>query len=409
MAAEPTFVARQPILDSRHRVFGYELLFRSSALSETCQGRPDVASASVITNAVLTVGQDALTHGRRAFINVTREVLVQGVPAVLPSARVVLEVTEDIEPDAEVLRACRDLRRAGYSIALDDFVLTERTAAFIPYANFIKVDFLGSEADARAEIAARCAPDGIALIAEKIETIEAFEIAHGEGHAYFQGFFFGRPVIKAGRALPGQHVHSLRLLGALQNPDISADEIENLVKPDIRLCYLILRTVNSAGFALRSTVHSIRDALVLIGHDSVRRWASLWVLAGLGDAGHPELVAMSATRGRCCELLDTRSCDSGTPDGFLVGMCSLLDAILSTSMVEIVEHLPLADVTRAALLGEDTPSRRRLNCVVAYERGDWAGALRLAPGAGINPACLPEVHAQAWQWAHQLHTMRADA
>ncbi len=405
MAVVPTFVARQPILDARHRVFGYELLFRPTASSEACESGSEAASASVISNALLDVGLDSLTHGRRAFVNVTRKMLVEGVPEILPAGRVVLEVTEDIEPDDEVLRACRLLRCAGYSLALDDFVLTERTAAFLPHASFVKVDFLGSDAGTRAEIAARCAQGGIALVAEKIETVDAFDLARGEGHAYFQGFFFGRPVVKSGRGLPCQQVQSLRLLAALQNPNISADQIEDLVKPDIRLCYLILRTVNSADFAVRSTVQSIRDALVLIGHDAVRRWASLWVLAGLGDTGHPELVGMSAARGRCCELLEASVARGEATDGFLVGMCSLLDAILSTPMTEIVEHLPLADVTRATLLGRDTPGRRRLDCAIAYERGDWTHALDRAQAAGINPTCLPGVHAEAWRWAHQLHTL----
>jgi EAL and modified HD-GYP domain-containing signal transduction protein len=291
-------------------------------------------------------------------------------------------------------------------LALDDFVLTDRTQAFIPHANFIKVDFLSSDADARAAIAARC-PPGCVVIAEKIETVEAFDIARREGHTYFQGFFFGQPVIQPGRGVPGHHLQSLQLLTALQNPNISGSEIEELVKPDIRLCYLILRTVNCAGFAVRTTVHSIRDALVLIGHETIRRWASLWVVAGLGDTGNPELIAMSAARGRCCELLDARVEPGQTSHGFLIGMCSLLDAILSMPMSEIVEHLSLADETRAALLGQDTPGRRRLDCVIAYERGDWSAVARHALHAGINPRILPAIHAEAWDWANQLQSFKA--
>ena len=409
MAAEPTFVARQPILDAQQRVFGYELLFRESRWSEAFETGPEAATASVISNALLGVGLKTLTNGRRAFINVTRKLLLEGVPEVLAANRVVLELTEDIEPDAEVLRACGELRRAGYELALDDFVLTDRTAALIPHASFIKVDFLASDARARAEIAARCVAGRTHLIAEKIETLDAFHAARGEGYAYFQGFFFGRPVIKPGRALPGQQTQSLALLAALQDPNISAADIEELVKPDVRLCYLILRTVNSAGFSLRTSVHSIRDALVLIGHEAVRRWASLWVLAGLGQAGHQELLSMSATRGRCCELLDARAGRGEAGDGFLVGMCSLLDAILAAPMAEVVEHLALADSTRAARLGEDTCGRRQLDCVIAYDRGDWTTAMRLAPAAGISPRYLPEAHAEAWRWAHHLETLRATA
>lgn len=406
MPGEPTFVARQPILDTRQRVYAYELLFRPTQSSLVSDGGSQAASASVISNAFLNIGLDAMTNGRHAFINVTRDVLVEGIPEVLPSGQVVLELTEDIEPDDDVLSACRKLRQAGYMIALDDFVLTDKTAALIPHANFIKVDFLASDPGGRAAIAARC-PPGCVVIAEKIETVDAFETARKEGHAFFQGYFFGQPVIKTGRGVPGHHLQSLQLLTALQNPNISADEIEELVKPDLRLCYLILRTVNCAGFALRSTVHSIKDALILIGQETIRRWASLWVVAGLGDLGNPELITMSATRGRCCELLDARVEPGRRSDGFLIGMCSLLDAILSMPMEEVVDQLSLADEVRAALLKQDCPSRRRLDVIIAYERGDWALVQELALAAGVNARTLPEVHAEAWHWAHQLHKLRA--
>jgi EAL and modified HD-GYP domain-containing signal transduction protein len=119
------------------------------------------------------------------------------------------------------------------------------------------------------------------------------------------------------------------------------------------------------------------------------------------------LIVMSAARGRCCELLDARMGSGGPGDGFLIGMCSLLDAILSMPMEQIVENLSLADDTRGALLGHDGPGRRRLDCVIAYERGDWAGVLRQALAAGIDPQRLPQVHEEAWHWAHQLQALRA--
>ena len=182
-AVGQVFVARQPILDRAQRVFGYELLFRSSVQAETAAGAAsEQASARVITDAVLSFGLDTLTQGRPAFINVTRSLLLDGMPAALPPDRVVLELLEEIEADDDVLAACRELRRAGYAIALDDFVLNDRTAGLVPFADYIKVDCLAqTDPAARREILALRRQGRPALLAEKIETVHEFEHAMKDG------------------------------------------------------------------------------------------------------------------------------------------------------------------------------------------------------------------------------------
>jgi c-di-GMP-related signal transduction protein len=396
------FVARQPILDRARRVFAYELLFRPSVLAEHSGAADEYASARVITDAVLAFGLDTLTHGRPAFINITRRLLLDGLPAALPPKRVVVELLEDIEADEEVLAACRKLRSAGYSIALDDFVLNERTAALIPLADFIKVDFLAAPTpEARERIAATRERGSPALLAEKIETAEQFEEGVREGFTYFQGFFFGRPITQGARDIPGDRLGHFRLLRALNDPELTVVQLENLIKHDVALCYRVLRTVNSAGFAQRGSVDSIRQALVLLGIDTVRHWASLWVLAGLSEGAHPELIVMCTVRARCCELLARRSGD-GSSDGFLLGMCSLLDVILDRPMEAVVEQLPLSGATAAALRGEDNANRRILDCAIAYERGQWDRCLYLAGRAGLDPAGLPVAHQEALKWVQDF-------
>ena len=203
--------------------------------------------------------------------------------------------------------------------------------------------------------------------------------------------------------MPGHKLAHLRLLQALNDPDLSVHQLENLIKHDAALCYRILRTVNSAAFALQTTVHSIREALVLLGRDTVRRWASLWALAGLNESAHGELIVMSTTRARCCELLGAiLGGEEAASEGFLVGMCSLLDAILGRPMEAILSDLPLADETRAALLGQDNPTRRLLDCAIAYERGEWDRCAEVSERAGIKLTNLPVAFAEALRWSREL-------
>jgi EAL and modified HD-GYP domain-containing signal transduction protein len=398
------FIARQPILDRSRRVVAYELLSRPSRDADIAGGASAQTSARVVTDAVMAFGLDTLTQGKPAFINVTRSLLLgglTGLEAILPPSKVVLELLEDIEADPEVLEACAALRRAGYALALDDFVLRERTAGLVPMADYVKVDVLGAPdprlRDALVSLSPARPP---AMLAEKVEDVGQFDAAFADGYDYFQGFFFDRPTTHRARGIPGHRLGHLRLLRALQDPDLDVTRLEQLIERDVSSCYRILRTVNSAGYAQANAVASIRQAVVLIGVGTVRRWVSLWLLAGLGEEVHPELITMSAVRARCCEVLAAQvPGDGAVSEGFLLGLCSLLDAILNQPMPAVVEQLPLSAPTQAALVGEDNVGRRLLDCVVAQERGEWERSRELAGRVGLSPEALAAAHQDALRWS----------
>jgi EAL and modified HD-GYP domain-containing signal transduction protein len=200
-----------------------------------------------------------------------------------------------------------------------------------------------------------------------------------------------------------QQVTLLRLLRALNDPDLSIGELEGLVKHDAALCFRILRAVNSAAAARRNTVFSMHDALLLLGRDMVRRWASIWTVAGLNAGAHGELVVMSTVRARLCELLAASApCGVDSGEAFMLGMCSLFDTILGRPMTELLAELPLGDETRRALAGGASTSRTILDCVVAYERGEWEKCETLARQARVNPQVLPGAFLEAIRWAGEL-------
>jgi c-di-GMP-related signal transduction protein len=406
-AGPAVFVARQPILDKSGRVRGYELLYRQTGAAETRAGASDdIATANVI-EAMFGLGFEALTGGKRAFINISRGLLVEGVPGILPKDRVVVELGQDIAADHDVVAACTELKKKGYTIALDHFTLNERTEGLLPFADFIKVDF--QEANRTSvRLPAFGAGEGPALVANRVENAERFQEAVVGGYDLFQGFFLGKPTLKETRTVPAQHMAGVRLLHALNDPNLSVMALEELVRHDPALCFLILRTVNSAAYALRSTVSSIHDALVLLGRDTIRRWASLWALSGLSQHAHAELVSMATIRARCCELLGASTPhESAASEGFLVGMCSLLDAILEQPMPALLESMPVSPRVRDALLGSDNPPRRMLDCAVAYEEGNWEECFSLAKNAGVNPAVLPAAYSEALRWSAELRPGKA--
>jgi len=396
------YVARQAILDVKGRVFGYELLYRAAPGDTACRLNKDLASARTMTEAVIDFGVDVLTGGRPAFINLTRPLLVDEACTLLSPASAVFEVLEDVDVDGEVIAACRRLHQLGYQLALDDFVAGSGAEALLPYVAFVKVDVLSTPAAELEALAHRLTRPGLTLIAEKVESREAFEQCRRAGYGLFQGYYFQKPVMRSGAALPAQHAACLRLLSELNRPDITVGQLEALVKQDATISLRVLRCVNSAGFGIRRDVSSIREALVLLGLGPIRKWASIWCLASLSAGRTPELATLALVRARSCERLGEGLPDVAEQELFLVGLCSLLDAMLDKPMPEALEHVALAPAVQHALLGEPTATRYLLDAVVAYERGHWDDAIRAARSAAASDAALPAAYAEALTWTRDL-------
>ncbi|MBP7779346.1 MAG: HDOD domain-containing protein [Acidobacteria bacterium] len=395
-------VARQPILDARQQVFGYELLYRATSAADACNEVDVSVSARVIGDALLGIGFDTLTDGRRAFINLDGQTLLADASGLFDPEQVVLEILESVSVTPEVEAMCRSLHNRGYALALDDFVPGSAAEALVPLARFVKLDVLALAPDQLQTTTKRLLAAGVTVVAEKVETAEVFERARTAGCSLFQGYYFCRPATFSGRALPAGHVTQMRLVAALNQPSVSLGAIEDLLKHDASLSYRVLRSVNSAGFGLRREVHSIREALLLLGLDQVRKWSAIWALAGL-NRGPTELVTMTVIRARCCELLGQaldRS-DQGAAY-FLLGLCSLLDVLLGHPMEAVLGELPLDPEIHAALSGETNPARRALDAVIHFEQGRWHDAAAVATSLGLDADTLPDAYADALGWARKL-------
>ncbi len=243
---------------------------------------------------------------------------------------------------------------------------------------------------------------GISVIAEKVESMEDFDRAKAAGCALFQGYYFCKPTTFSAKALSTNQVAQMRLIAALYKPSVSLSVIEDLLKHDTSLSYRVLRTVNSAGFGLRREIRSIRDALLMLGLDQVRKWTSIWVLAGM-NRGPSELITMTVLRGRSCELLGQAT---GRPDSdggyFLLGLCSLLDVLLGQPMKDIVRELPLDDEIRDALLGADNQPRKILDAVTHYEQGRWLESAAHTAALDLDEDSLAQAYADAMSWTRAL-------
>jgi len=391
-------IARQPILDTKARVFGYQLLYECGPAS---LDPVDAAAARTLSEAVLSIGVDALSSGRHLFIGLTRALLLGGAGSLLPPSTIVV-LDEQVNVDDEVLDACAELRRLGYSIAITQCGPTVTTPALLPLAQYARVDLARTRAVDWKAVARLLTGRGIKPIAEHVENADAAVAAIDAGFPLLQGYYFCRPTTFLAAQVPARRLAYIKLLSALNREDVSMDEIEELVSHDLSLSVRVLRAVNSAAFGIRHEITSLRHALVLLGLAQVRKWASVWAMAGLSEGDSAGIVGMSLVRARCCEYLGEVMPDREKSGYFLLGLCSLLDVILRRPMRIAIEDLPLPDLIRGALLGEENVARTVLETIVHYERGEWDAAYARADQLNVHFDLLPDIYADAIRWARDL-------
>jgi c-di-GMP-related signal transduction protein len=393
------YVARQPILAADESVFGYELLFRDGVTDYFSAADSDAASRSTLDSSIL-MGLDVMCDGRRAFINCTREVLLEDYITLLPPNRVAVEVLETVPADDAVIAACRRLKQAGYLIALDDFVPGDPREPLASLADIIKVDVKRNSAVESAAIL-RQSGDRWGLVAEKVETREEFDTARRAGFGYFQGYFFRRPELMRTREIPANRLNYLRLLKAVARPELDPAELENVIKGEASLCYRLLRYLNSPLFGFPAEIRSVRHALAMLGEREVRRWIRLATTLVAGKSRSSDLVLSALVRARFCELV-AGSVHQSDGDLFLVGLLSLMDAILGVPMGLVLDGIGLSPETRAVLLGQSGPLAPIYELMLAQESGVWQKVAQLAGQLRLRSSLIAECHWKAMQWARQM-------
>jgi c-di-GMP-related signal transduction protein len=392
------FIARQPLFDLGNRIHGYELLYRHGT-EINFQGDIDYANRVTLDNT-LVFGLNALTGRTMAFVNCTRNTLLRNLVTLLPPQSTVLEILESVEPDAEVLRACTELREMGYKIALDDFVFRPGVEKFLPLTDYIKVDFAASTPEQRRSIRERITDPRIRFVAEKVETLQDFEAAVREGYEYFQGYYFCRPVLMTSSEIPPNRRNYLAILFALHQDPLNLNEVEKLVKGEPSLCYRLLRLVNSALSGLRQEVTSVMSALLTIGDQQFRKLASISIAAELNEDQTVELLVLALARARFCETCAEMNQEAPS-EQYLLGLFSLFPAILRVKMEDMLPSLPFRPEIIEALLGKDNHARRLLSCLEEYEQGNWEECSQYCSTMGIAEPQIVEHYTQAVIWAEK--------
>jgi c-di-GMP-related signal transduction protein len=394
------YVARQPIFDRHKSIFAYELLFRSGFDNFYDHLDGDYASTRTMLNSFFLLGMDTITGGKMAFVNFTRNLLLNEVATIFPKELLAVEVLENVTADDAVVASCKKLRKSGYMIILDDFMLKPDYEPLIEVADIIKVDFKLANHGERKRILDSVGRNRHKFLAEKVETLEEFNQAKDQGFAYFQGYFFSRPYIVAGASIPPRKLTYMQIIQEINSPDMEFDLLEHIVKRDMAITYKLLKLINSAAFGLRTRIQSIRHALTLLGLNEIRKWITFLAMSEMGSDKPDELLILAMTRAKFGEIMASKI---GMPDReadfFLLGMFSMLDAFIDRPINEILEELPISDEIKDALTGKDNRFRDAYELIVSYERADWTRFSVFAKKLGLNERLAPDIYYNALQWS----------
>lgn len=398
-------LARQAILDRQRKLYGYELLFRSNAATNTFDGTEAAAATmQVLSTMMMSLGVNKLLSGKKAFINFDHRLLLDNMHLTLPRESIVIEILETVVPTQDLVTLCQGIQQQGYCLALDDFVDTPDLAPLTRAANVIKVDMRVTSQKEQQRLIRAYQPRGILMLAEKVESYTEFEWARRAGYDLFQGYFFARPVLVHGQQIPAVMTNCLQLLREVQQATLDFRRLERLIEGDVSLTYKLLRYANSALFQRRSA-RSISSSLVALGEDNIRRWVILATLPMLATNKPSELVKLSLARARFCERLSELAGFGSPHEAFLMGLFSLLDALIDQPLDEALGCVNLGEDVAAALLGiapDEAFLVKLYELIRVYELGDWEAVERLSQRCGLSSATVGETYVASIDWADQV-------
>ena len=406
-AADQLFLGRQPILDREQRLHAYELLFRSGSrnFAEVTDGVQ--ATATVIANAFSELGIEAALGSHRGFINVDEAFLFSDMLELLPRHAVVLEILETVPPTPAVVERCAALKAAGFTLALDDVIQLEpEFADLLALVEIVKVDIQPLSRVQLMQLVMKLKPLGKQLLAEKVDSREQMEQCQKLGFSLFQGYYFAKPTIIAGKKLDHSQLSLMKLMGLLLS-DADTAELEAALKPEPGLSINLLRMTNSVGAGCTEKITSLGHAITLLGRRQLQRWLQLLVFAS-GSQGNTDnpLLMMAATRGRLMELLagEVRPGDSILSDqAFMAGIMSLMPALVGLPIAEVIAPLSLTANVRDALCDGGGLLGALLHIAECSENGDIAALSKaLAELPALSPKAINRAQTQALQWANDI-------
>ena len=397
------YAARQPILDKEKKLFAYELLFRDSIDNIFPEIDADEATTKMIEASNFNLGISEFTGNKPAFINFTLETLIQGYPETLTTEEVVVEILETVKPGKRLLAICKDLHEKGYTIALDDYIHQSVWQHFYPFISIIKIDWQDTSIATikDVKVAIQDFPH-IKLLAEKVETYEEYNQALELDFELFQGFFFAKPEMVKTKNLSPSQMAMAELLYETSKKDLDLASITSVFERDVTLSYKLLRYANSAIFKRRNEISTIKQALVTLGSEELKRFLGLIFASNINPDKPSELINAAMVRAKFCELMASEvKPPINNSIAFLTGLLSLIDAIVDEELASILSKLPLAQEIKDTLLTRKGPMAALIMLLEFIERAEWSKTAAVRATLDLENDDVIKSYNEAIAWADE--------
>ncbi|WP_100331222.1 EAL and HDOD domain-containing protein [Bacillus xiapuensis] len=395
------YVARQPIFNRKEETVAYELLYRkqdNQPYADIMSG--DEATMEVLKNGLLNIGIDRLSDGKMLFVNFTKNLLLQDVPSFLANDQIVIEILEDIHSTKEVIQAGFKLKEAGFKLALDDFLLNDQNKDLVPLADIIKVDFMQTTKEQRQEMRRAIENPKVLWLAEKVESRSQFTEALEEDFHLFQGFFFEKPSLISADAIPEFSKNYFLIMDEIASPAPDIKKVARLIEEDLSLSYQLLKLLNKTAFIQREKVQTIHQAVMLIGLEELKKWLLFIILNISGSKCPEEIIRTSLIRAKTLEQLAHQYFpDELSSKYFLLGMLSMVDALIARPMEEILRELPIDTEVKKALILKKNSLAEVLQLTRDLEGGNWDAAIKRSLSLHIDDRFLLSCYHEAIRWS----------
>lgn len=400
--SDTVFVARQPVFGADGALWGYELLFRPSGQ----EGFDDTRATSSMVADGFALAAESVTGTPFFLVNFAEDLLLDGTATLLPPERCVVEVLEFVRPRPEIVEAVADLKARGYRIAVDDYTGQEELRPFLDLADIVKVGVLALDCQPHRilSVLEGIPANGPTLLAEKVEDCKTAEILRQMGFELFQGYYFSKPELVPGKKPSTSQMTRLQLMQELGKDSMDTNRLVEILQTEAALSYRLFRYINSAGFSLRQKINSLNRAVTYLGQRQTAQWLRAAILSEMvcGPTA-AELALMAVQRARFFELLAENGAEGciAPESSFILGLFSLLDALMGSRMADILAPLPLEDDIVRALTG-DNPGCPMLGMAACYEYGDWQGVAERAARMKLEVSAVDAMYQEAREWAQGI-------
>lgn len=398
-----SLVGRQPVIDINTYTFGYELFFLEGTEKLFTKLNREMED-ELDNKEVLATQIDKISGKKKVFINFTEKLLKEGYWSILPKERVIIELLSSVKPGVDIEEICRTIKQEGFTIALKNFKYDSKWDPIIEIVDIIKIDIKETSVKEIEAFSKKFYENRISLLAENVDTLQDYYWVRKLGFKYFQGYYFSKPEIIKSEQVPTSRLTKLRLIHEVNKTDFEYNEVETLIKHDPGLTINLLKYVNSAAMGVRNEIIGISHAFSMIGQNNLRKWISILAVSAFTEKKPRELMQTIVKRGQFCELLAPQFGfqDKEAQSLFLIGMFSLLDAIIDMPLEKVLLEIPLSNEIKNTILGQKTPFTDILELAITFESCDWIKMQYIIKEHSLIDRTIIENHVKAIEWTENF-------